>query len=354
MFLLAFCFASFSFAPEKSKETRIANLKDYVVRYNGIKTPNLIFPGQAFYFPTVTTGDTYGDPHLLLDVYDKDYLLKMSEYYLYGNPMYQTTAQPLPMIMQPAPAPTPAPVVIKVSYWDSTLLWLVIFCLIVLLIVLIIKLVNAIKKIEGNNKDFDSLERKQKELLRELEDTKNKLPIITLDVVDEDWLRRNNPVGDEITSYPESAEPTFSKIYGRKPDLIVKALVSTEKNAVSMAFSHNRTAQTGLDNVVVYLGWDWDEEEDKFIEVGMIASVCSNGFEVSPEKVVPMDVLFTKFELAGDAFPIVTMYDNIPLEVDFPKLVASLVIKYHKKSISDLKRSGVKVEMPKESEKEKK
>lgn len=360
VFLIAICFASLSFGlvrikPKVSRETRIANLREYVIKYNGVqKHRDMIHPGDVYYFPTVQMDyekDTYSDPHFSIDTHHGDSFSKMSAAYLYG-----VAIPSLPMnqsVVDKVPVPASEPAVPGVESSDSGWLWfLLVVAFVFLLLAGYFAFINEKLKTE-KEEIAKANERARKELERELEATKNKLPIIAPPLATTNWLRNNNPVGDDITSYPENASSAIERVYGKKPDLVAQALVSTAQNATNMGFSHDRKAITGLTDVKVYLGWNWGTKKSEWTEVGMIASICSNGFQVSPEKVVPMSQLFTKFELADDAFPIAFMDDKVPLEANYPELLASLVIKYHEKPISDLKRSGVKVGMPK-TKKEKK
>lgn len=350
--LMAICFASLSFAgvkikPKVSHRTEIYNMVEKVSVLNDLKNPDLIYPGQTILFPLPWQNGNLG-----IDALPGDCLSMMCSKFISG-PVIHYIPENGSSVLKIAPVSAPAPFIIKVDYLDSTLLGLLIFCLIILLIWFIFKRIESIKRREEDKKMIARIEEQNSQLARELQSTKNKLPILATPVVNSDWLKSNNPVGEDITnSSAFVAQMMVAKVYGKKPGLIAQALVSTSKNAISMLFSHQRIAKTGLDGVPVYLAWNWDTEKSKWAEVGMIATVCSNGFQVSPEKVVPMDKLFTKFELVSlDKHPVILCDGGAPEGTIYPELVSRLVVKYHENDIKDLRKAGATVEIPKQEKK---
>jgi hypothetical protein len=235
------------------------------------------------------------------------------------------------------------------SFSQNAEMWFGLFMLAMLLaVIFLFAWLRSRKFRKQENIAYDKNDEYWKNVLRarnqELEKSKNKEEIKAPPTVTNEWLQNNNPVGRPIR---EDGSDFASHIHGKKPDLIVQAKVSTEGNAISMMFSHGRTATTGLKDVIVYLGWNWDSEKRKWIEVGMIAGPCSNGFESNPSQIKKMDKLFTKVELVSkDRHPVVYLNTNVPEGIQYPKLVKHLVFQFHSPAIQDLKKTGVKVEIP--------
>lgn len=368
LLLVAICFASLSFAGVKfkpkvvSRDTEIANLREYVIKYNGAqKHRDLIKPGESYYFPTVKLGyerDTYSDPYLLIDVYPNDNFTKMSAIYLFG-----VAVPSLPMnkqVVDKVPAPASEPAVPGVESSDSGWLWfLLVVAFVFLLLAGYFAFINEKLKTE-KEEIAKANERERKELERELEATKKKLPVVPPVLSNERWLRENSPV--ELTQnfdnqgnlVPTSA--TVERVFGKMPDLLVAACVSTKGNAVDMEFSYNRRATTGLSNVPVWLGYNWvkkSKQKAKWVEAGMVATACSNGFQ-NIKNILSMSQLFTSVELVNKTkHPVLSCSEKVPEGTLYPELVSKLVVKYHENDIKDLRKAGLVVEPPK-AKKEKK
>lgn len=359
LLLLAVCFASLSFGlvrikPEHtvSKNTKIANLVNYVVKYNGIENPDLIHEGEAFYFSN-QKGNTFGEPSLLIEVYKGDCLWTMSRNFIYGDPRFPYVLQKSLPIVKPVPAS--APVIPETENsgldWTGFLVGVVVG---LLLLACYLAFKNEQLKDE-NKKTSEANELEKKILERELEVTKNRLPIVAPVLSNEKWLRENFPIEvprryDNLGNLTPTAS-TIARVFGKTPDLIAYALVSTKESAVNMEFSNERHANTGLSGVAVWLGWNWNIEESKWVEVGMIASICSNGFVMNPEKVKKMDSLFTSVELVNKSQHPVLSEEKVPGGTLYPELVAGLVIKYRESAIEDLRKAGATVTLPTKEEK---
>jgi hypothetical protein len=239
--------------------------------------------------------------------------------------------------------------IVEVSVKDSDYLLWVIPSLLILLIVIYFLYRNYKKQeqlIEEKNKKEAQDYTKIFNLERDLEKVKNKIPVKAPEIADEEWLKNNFSVGDQIPSdNVEVASNAISRVYGKKPDLIIQAKVSTVGNSVNMEFSHDRKAITGLEDVVVYIGWDWVKKN--WVEVGMLAGPCSNGFEANSNNVVKGQ-LFTKVELVDKTrHPVLFTGENVPKGAKYPELVKSLVLKYHGINIVDIKKAGAGVIVPK-------
>ena len=222
--------------------------------------------------------------------------------------------------------------------------------MIMALIFFILFIISSLKRerLKDNEKEKDILfSREKASLKKELEETKNKLPIEAPVLADAEWLGSHSPVGAPIPQDdPVAASDAIAKVYGKKPDLIAQAKVSTVENATKMKFSHERTATTGLDNVNVYLGWDWSTKKRRWVQVGMWAGACTNGFESNPDKVKKNQVFSKIVPIDKNHHPIISTGKNVPAGVQYPMIVKSLVFKYHKDNIVDLKKIGVLVEIP--------
>ncbi|NTV79196.1 MAG: hypothetical protein HGA25_08710, partial [Clostridiales bacterium] len=171
------------------------------------------------------------------------------------------------------------------TYWPILLVILLVGYLIVFLLTRKTHMKELEEKEDAARENEEAISR----LKFEMKKMENQLPVKAPAIADEKWLSDNNPVGNSIPvdskDVPALASNAITITYGKKPDLIVQARVSTAKNAVNMKFSHDREATTGLTDVVVYLGWNWDLEKKRWTEVGMLAGPCSNGFEATPGKV---------------------------------------------------------------------
>jgi len=331
-----------------AEETAAANLVRKANKINKLANENLIKPGQKLVYPYPSDND-----RLNVTVIQDDYQLKIAKKINAGgyNPGYHFVLDSTLQIPEKQKASEDSVVFTLEPETKNytTLLWFLVICLIVFIAFLIFKFLKAIKEKENIAGQLENMSDSNWLLGQELEETRNKLPIEAPEVVDSEWLKQNNPVGNDITnSSSDLVQETIARVYGKKPDFIAQAMVTTGENAISMNFSHNRTAKTGLNNVVVYLGWNWDLEKNAWIEVGMIASACSNGFEVNPERVEKMASLFVFVELAKkNQHPVVYSGGTVPEGTIYPELVKELVIKYHEANITDLRKAGMLVEIPK-------
>jgi len=234
--------------------------------------------------------------------------------------------------------------------------WKVFIACLFALFLLYIHLMNQKERAHKKNLSEYSTDRsrligERNELRKKLFKTENKLPVQLPKnkIVDSSWLLSNYHVGDPISdAYP--AIRNLERIYGKKPDLIVQARVTTKAEATIMNFSYSRTANTGLDKVVVYLGWDWDKEKKEWKEVGMVAGPCSNVFTMNPERVKKMSTLFKKIELVDKTVnPIIFLNIlNVPY---YPKLICDLVIKYHEGNLNEARLAGATIMLPKNDRK---
>lgn len=240
--------------------------------------------------------------------------------------------------------------VVEVPVNNLKYLW-VLIPLILILLWVIYSLFSANKEkkqiIEINRDKLQELHSTINTLSKELETAKNQIPVKAPEIADEEWLRNNFSVGDPIADDNSNlAIKAITRKYGKKPDLIAQARVSTEVNALSMEFSHDRKATTGLKDVVVYLGWSWNQEKKIWEEVNRLVGPCSNGFEVNPDNVVKGE-MFSKVELVEkDRRPILFIADHIPATTHYPEFLQPLVIKFHGDNITEIEKAGVGVVIP--------
>lgn len=331
-----------------AEETAAANLVKKANVINGLNDSSLIFPDQTLIYPFPKDDDRW-----FYNVRKGDQQLKIAKQLLFGNfkmlPIDTSWTEFKPQKEGLPVLPTTNEVK---SYLNWC--WALLFLLVIALFALGYVLWESTIVKKQHEEELKWQKKKEDLLAKELEKTINKLPIIAPPVVNEYWLKNNNPVG----SGNNIQNLTFSGIkeYGKMPDLIAQVVVSTAPNAVKMAFSHDRTAISGLNSVKVYLGWNWDNLKKEWVPVGMIASVCSNGFQVSPEKVKPIRDLFTEFELvSSDKHPVVYIAsDALPNgDSKYPVLIRGLIMKYHAEHIADINRAGAVV-VPKNNNEEKK
>lgn len=331
-----------------AEEIAAANLWARSRPLNDLQNENLIYPGGMLIFAYPQKEDRWMAP-----IQKGDWVLKISKRLVQGG--FVTRAINPEPVTEFKPQKVFVPVLPDTTKVKSYLNWCwgLLLCLIIALLALAYAIVKSAKAKKENKEEINFLKNSEDLLAKELEKTRNMLPVNPLPIVDEWWLRHNNPVG----SGRNIQNVTFSGIgiQGEMPDLIVRARVSTAENAVKMDFSHNRKATTGLKDVAVWLGWNWNTEESKWVEVGMIASVCANGFQMNPEKVQKISQLFTKFELVNpDQHPVVHESDNLPKDdFKYPSLIRGLVMKYHAEHITDLNKAGAVV-VPKNTNEEKK
>ena len=279
------------------EETDAANLWNRSRPLNNLKDENKIYPGNLLIFEW----PFHGDRHMSI-IYPGDYPLKMAKQLVSPE---KDTARSHWISNNPFQKVVPIMPVIKTFNTEKFLLWILIFFLVSAFFATILYVSLSEEKIKKLKESLNEISKKDREkldeLLEELQKTKNKLPIIAPEIADEEWLRNNNPVESQPTfsdyEYGILSQATIERVFGKKPDLIVSAKVSTDPKAVSMEFSHERKANTGLNNVAVWLGWNWNTEKNAWVEVGKIASMCSNGFELNPDRVEKMDPLFTSVEL---------------------------------------------------------
>ena len=347
LLLLAVCFFLVVAQKYSAEETAAANLVRKANVINGLNDSSLIFPNQMLVYPFPKDEDRW-----FYCVREGDQQLRIAKQLLFGDfkmlPIDTSWTE-----FKPQKPVVVLPVVEKTSYRGLA------FGLLLCVLALLAALIYVEKEAAKDRKKGEEAEKlwiaQKKFLEKELVETINKLPINPPPTVDGSWLEKNNPVGSDLTNHPDFASATIARIYGKMPDLVVRALVSTGENAISMNFSHGRKANTGLKNVAIYLGWNWDEEKSQWTEVGMIASVCTNGFQVSPEKVTSINELFTNFELVGsDQHPVVYQSKVLPKNnFRYPALIHGLIMQYHGKNIADLNRIGVVV-VPKANNEEKK
>ena len=320
-------------------DTQIANSIRKSMKLNpGVSDPDSIYPNQTLWFLVpvdVVTGDSeWKILEIIGNAVSGD---RMAPEYFKPDPKPQPVVEPVP-IVQP-----------EVKNYDYLWWAIIISCLFLgFAIYFLLKALSQKKNVEEHYDrmlaERNEANAKLAEIERELQATKNKLPIIPpFEGVDEEWLAQNNPVGTPIEDWSDGddiADALF-RVHGKTPDLIAQVLVSTEGNAVSMNFSHDRKAITDLKDVVVYLGWDWDKEKLAWIEVGRWAGVCSNGFVANPDQVVKGE-LFTKIELVDpDRHPIVFMSENVPDEMEYPEIIWKLIVDFHNDTINDLRNAGV-------------
>ena len=324
-----------------AEETAAANLWELSAPLNpDWLKKKLIFPGQPVFFAFPNENDRW------ISIPEKgDYPLKMARNLVKGNNAFENTPQwylETPKMM-PYEAKEKANVQENFSNFDWLYIWLFFFISLAIIIFLGLRCYNLWKELINTKEQADNENRDLKNQISNLEnkikEIEKKLPIEAPAIVDEEWLKNNNPVNVNPNSIDDLVF-SGNKVLGQKPQLIAKVLVSTGENSINMNFSYNRMAKTGLTDVPIYLGWNWDVENNEWAPIGMIASVCSNGFEVSPEKVVPIRELFTKFDLVPDQHPIVYKSENIPLKTKYPVLIRGLVIKYHEANIEDLNKAG--------------
>lgn len=358
-------FAGVKIKPKESRDTRIANLREYVIKYNGAqKHRDLIKPGEAYYFPTVKPGyerDTYSDPHLLMDVYHRDSFTKMSAVWLYGASLPSLpdngTVISDPKSTPPSFSSVGSDGIAKSFRFDW--FWPFIIFFVLFLVTFCLMTWRIFQKEEEKRKIAEAIEKERKDMEREIEEMKKKLPVVPPVLSNERWLRENSPVElthnfDDQGNWVPTAS-TVERVFGKKPDLIAYALVSTKESAVNMEFSNERHANTGLSKVAVWLGYNWDELKSEWTEVGMIASICANGFEMNPEKVKKIGLLFTSVELVDKTKnPVLSCDKKVPEGTLYPELVAGLVVKYLTPAIADLRKAGATVEIPQTPKKGKK
>lgn len=290
-------------------------------------------PNPNWYYPLIKPGD-------ILKIYP-------------SNPK----PEPLPQIK---PAVTTNPIqVATIPWWMDLdpLVWLLFLMIAILLAALIVRIVMFNKaeqeakeknnRLSGEKNDLENLAQR---LRIENEELRNKLPIEAPKMATSDWLEKNNPVGTPIPlpSTEDNGQSTIDairKVTGKNPDLIVFAKVSTVENGTKMQFSHSREAVTGLKDVNVFLGWDWDAKKRRWIDVGRWAGSCSNGFQANPEAVKKGEV-FSKIEPVSAQNPIISIGKNVPQGVMYPELVKSLVIKHHENNIAEIRKTGTKIDLP--------
>lgn len=318
---------------------------------NALKNPNHIEPGWNLFYPLPDGSDTtakvaFGD--------NQTFIVKriINARNLLNPDLAQNEPRVIPQV-KPASYDSNSVLAVETKGFDF-LFWLIVaFC-----VILIIALLNLVQQSIKNKEKYEKELKAERKILEitenELELTKQKLPIEAPALADENWLKTNNPVESHQTDTNSLLLPsasTMTRVFGKKPDLIGQALVSTKDNATIMDFSFGRKANTGLKDVAVWLGWNWATKKGSkkkgWVPVGMIASVCSNGFEVNPEKVKSLDQLFTKVELANKGRnPVAYLNPDVPANVKFPELLAGLVVKYHEGNIADLRKAGAVINLP--------
>lgn len=246
-------------------------------------------------------------------------------------------------------------VYVEVPSKNPNILWVGLFILMtlcVLFMFLVLRKVTSLvnKKISERDQTIGAYQNEMHKLQKELQDTKNKLPVIPpTEGVDEIWLTENNPMGNPIVdSSSDNLSENFHRRYGKKPDLIIKAVTSTSPDSVMMGFSHDRKAVTSLRKVTVYLGWEWSEEalDNDWHGIGMVAAPCANWFEINPDKVQSFNEALTEFELVGNEHPIIFLNEKVPKDQEYPKLASKIVEKFHEWNIADLKKAGAVIDFP--------
>lgn len=195
---------------------------------------------------------------------------------------------------------------------------------------------------ESMQNELNELDGKLTKTERELEESKGKEQIFPpVTGVDEKWLEENNPEGKSISDdEPEEIVENFSRVYGKKPDFIVRAKVTTRGKGTNLGYSFGRTAVTTLNNVTAFIAWD--KVGETLQELGFIIGSCANRFQTNPEEVRKISDMF-EFNLDGTEHPIVFKNSNISEDDVYPELVKKLVVKHHDANITDLRKAGVQV-----------
>lgn len=270
-----------------------------------------------------------------------------------GVPLFIPNLSPKPKL-QPEfkPAQTIAVAVpASLPWWtEITILEVILFLILIFILIGLIKFIKRANNLETEVENLRHWQSKALILEKENENLKNKLPIEAPKMATSEWLENNNPAGKPIPlpNTEDNGESTIQateRAFGGKPDFIAYAKVSTIENGIQMQFSNNRQAVTGLNGINVFMGWNWNKEKSRWEEVGMLAGPCSNGFEANPGAVKKGEI-FSKIELVNGQSPIIFVSENVPVDVLYPKLILPLVLQHHEKNITDIRRTGSKVEIP--------
>lgn len=318
-------------------DTQIANSIRKSLKYNpGVSDPDSIYPNQTLWF-VVPVDAVTGDSEWVI--------IEKIGNAISGDRRGTEDFKPDP---KPEPVVKPVPIVQpEVKNYDY--LWWAIIILCIFLGLAIYFLLKALSQ-KRNIKEHDDRMLKERnvasaklaETERELQATKNKLPIVPpAEGVDEEWLANNYQEGESIVgAESEKVSENFNRAYGVSPDFVIKAKVSTIGDGVTLGYSHGRTAVTKFKNVTVFIGWNW--KDGAWIEVGLIAGPCANRFVSNPEQVQGINELFTSFVLADGDNPVVFRNNNIPNNEVYPTLARRLVISYQEMigSVDELRRAG--------------
>jgi len=343
--LLAVSFASMSFAPEKSKNTQIANMVKKVSVLSGLKDPDKIRPGRILIFPFPTSEDRWME-----NTRKGDCVWTVTDRVLFGHKYMLAPDDALPILPSVRPVVPIIVTPIDIPFdWDGLLFWILLAALFIILLGWIYTNSQSDKRKRLSDELRKKMEAREKQLLEELKEIKKKVPVDAPALVNADWLKNNSPIdAGHDADYMGNAIPTsetVERVFGKMPDLLVSAIISTKENAVDMEFSYNRRAMTGLSNVPVWLGFNWVPKKGRkkagWVKAGMVATACSNGFQ-DPKNILSMDQLFTSVELVDKTrYPILSCDKKVvPEKTPYPELVAGLVKEYYKLIIADLSKAG--------------